>query len=143
MPTPWTYQENLWLVKIVNDYEGRNWNAISEFFRSLFPRGAGRSQQACESHYHSCLRQDHGLWLQQFDASISEQQMQAWLRWQVQQEQERTSKGLAAILITDEELAAYEAQRAERAERDLWRHVWGYHTPLEVSPELYVLATKS
>ena len=136
MPFHWTHKDNAYLVKIVDDYEGQNWAAISEYFPQ-------RSQQACESHYHSCLRQDHGLWLQQFDASISEQQMQAWLRWQVQQEQERTSKGLAAILITDEELAAYEAQRAERAERDLWRHVWGYHTPLEVSPELYVLATKS
>ena len=93
MPFPWTYEENASLVKIVNDYEGENWAAISEFF-------PGRSQQACESHYHSCLKENHGYWLQ------------------------ASSTIMAAMLSTGEELAAYEAQRPERLKADAQRQYW-------------------
>lgn len=93
MPFQWTKEDNAYLVKLVNDYEGKNWAAISEFFPQ-------RSQEACEKHYHSCLEQYHGDWLQ------------------------ASSRIMAAMLSTDEELAAYKAQRPERLKADAQRQYW-------------------
>lgn len=84
MPT-WTYEENAMLVKIADDYEGHNWAAISAFFPQ-------RSQEACERHYHLCLKQHHEEWLKVSSPIMG-----------------------AMFLITDEELAAYDAQRVKYA----------------------------
>ena len=94
MPFAWTYEENAMLVKIVNDYEGRDWAAISEFFPQ-------RTQEACASHYHACLKQHHAEWLKVSSPIMG-----------------------AMFLITKEELAAYEAQRPERLKADAQRQYW-------------------